>query len=69
MASLNYKHLYYFYVVAKEGSIAKASQLLHLTPQTISGQISGFESRIGFNLFDRIGKTLQLSEMGRLTFS
>ena len=69
MNALNYKHLYYFYVVAKEGSIVAASQRLHLTPQTISGQITGFESRIGFNLFDRIGKTLQLSEMGRLIFS
>lgn len=67
--SLNYKHLYYFYVVAKEGSIVKASKMLHLTPQTISGQITGFESRIGFKLFDRIGKSLQLSEMGRLIFS
>lgn len=69
MTPLNYNHLYYFYMVAKEGSIARASSSLHLTPQTISGQISRFESQIGVNLFDRNGKTLQLSEMGQLIYS
>ncbi|HHL45569.1 MAG TPA: LysR family transcriptional regulator, partial [Gammaproteobacteria bacterium] len=47
MAKLNYKHLRYFWVVAKEGSIAQASQILHLTPQTISGQLSQFEKSLG----------------------
>ena len=37
MRHLNYSHLHYFWAVAREGSIAKASQSLHLTPQTISG--------------------------------
>lgn len=69
MTPLNYNHLYYFYTVAKEGSIAKASTSLNLTPQTISGQITRFESQIGVDLFDRKGKTLQLSEMGQLIFS
>jgi LysR family transcriptional activator of nhaA len=69
MTPLNYNHLYYFYTVSREGSIAKASASLHLTPQTISGQISRFEAQIGVNLFDRKGKTLQLSEMGRSIYS
>ena len=69
MTPLNYNHLYYFYTVAREGSIAKASASLHLTPQTISGQITKFEAQIGVNLFDRKGKTLQLSDMGRLIYS
>jgi len=69
MSPLNYNHLYYFHAVATEGSIAKASIGLHLTPQTISGQISSFESNIGFLLFDRKGKSLQLTEMGRLVYS
>ena len=43
MASLNFKHLRYFWVVAKAGGIARARKRLHLTPQTISGQISVFE--------------------------
>ncbi len=68
MARLNYNHLHYFYTVAKEGSIVKASQQLNLTPQTISGQISAFEAQIGAQLFDRKGKRLYLSEMGRLIF-
>lgn len=69
MTPLNYNHLYYFYTVATDGSIAKASARLHLTPQTISGQITSFETQIGFDLFDRKGKKLQLSEMGRLIYS
>ena len=40
---LNYHHLYYFYVTAREGSITKAAQILHLTPQTVSGQLGIFE--------------------------
>ncbi|MBL4818347.1 MAG: transcriptional activator NhaR [Deltaproteobacteria bacterium] len=68
MTPLNYNHLYYFYAVATDGSIAKASARLHLTPQTISGQITSFEAQIGVNLFERKGKKLQLSEMGHLIF-
>ena len=69
MTPLNYNHLYYFYTVATEGSITKASKILHLTPQTISGQITSFEAHIGVDLFDRKGKKLYLSEMGQLIFS
>lgn len=69
MTPLNYNHLYYFYAVATDGSIAKASARLHLTPQTISGQITSFEAHTGVNLFDRKGKKLQLSEMGRLIYN
>jgi len=69
LSPLNYNHLYYFYVVATEGSITKASVRLNLTPQTISGQLSSFEDQIGINLFDRKGKTLYLSEMGQLIYS
>ena len=69
MSRLNYNHLYYFYAVATDGSIAKASNRLHLTPQTISGQISAFESQMGIELFDRKGNQLHLSEMGRMIYS
>ncbi|MCF6216319.1 MAG: transcriptional activator NhaR [Emcibacter sp.] len=69
MTPLNFNHLYYFYIVATEGSITKASARLSLTPQTISGQITFFESHIGVALFDRKGKKLFLSEMGRLIYS
>ncbi len=69
MTPLNYNHLYYFYAVAMDGSIAKASARLHLAPQTISGQITSFEAQIGVDLFERKGKRMQLSEMGRLIYS
>jgi len=69
MTPLNYNHLYYFYAVATDGSIARASARLNLTPQTISGQISSFETQIGIDLFDRKGNKMQLSEMGQMIYS
>jgi LysR family transcriptional activator of nhaA len=66
---INYKHLHYFFVVAKEGSIARASELLHLTPQTISGQLSVLEENMGEDLFRRSGRNLVLTETGRLVLS
>ena len=66
MSHLNYNHLLYFWTVAKEGSIAKASEALHITPQTISGQIKVLEGTIGSRLFDRTGRGLTLSETGRV---
>lgn len=64
MAVLNYKHLRYFWVVAKSGSIARASEQLHLTPQSISGQISEFEENLDIKLFRRAGRGLELTERG-----
>ena len=66
---INYKHLHYFWVVAKEGSIARASEGLHLTPQTISGQLSLLEENLGEALFNRVGRNLELTETGRLALS
>lgn len=62
---MNYKHLYYFWTVAKAGSIARASEQLHLTPQTISGQLSLFESVLGETLFDRSRRRFALTDAGR----
>ena len=66
---VNYKHLHYFWVVAKEGSIARASEKLHLTPQTISGQLSLLEKYLGISLFSKAGRNLALTETGRLVLS
>jgi len=66
---INYKHLHYFWVVAKEGGIARASERLHLTPQTISGQISLLEENLGEDLFTRVGRNLEITETGRLVLS
>ena len=65
MAGLNFKHLRYFWMVAKSGSIARASEQLHLTPQSISGQLSEFEDTLGVELFRRAGRGLELTETGQ----
>ena len=69
MKQLNYNHLYYFYLTAKEGSIAAASKLLHLTPQTISGQLATLEDYLGLRLFERHGKRLVLNDNGKLMYT
>ena len=66
---VNYKHLHYFWAVAREGGIARASERLHLTPQTIRGQLSLLEEYLGVELFNRVGRNLELSETGRLVLS
>jgi len=47
MRHLNYSHLQYFWTVAREGSITRAAKFLHLTPQTISGQLKLLEESMG----------------------
>src|SRR6056297_105451 len=66
MRHLNYNHLLYFWTVAREGSITRASEVLFLTPQTISGQLKLLEETIGQPLFHRVGRRLVLSETGQL---
>ena len=62
---LNYRQLHYFWVVAKTGSIVRACEQLNLTPQTISGQITLLEQTVGVQLFQRVGRQLELTEAGR----
>ena len=69
MPSLNMKHLRYFWAVASHGSIARASSTLHLTPQTISGQLRELEDQVGSKLFAKSGRNLALTDTGRLVFS
>lgn len=63
---LNYHHLFYFWVVAREGSIAGATRKLRLAEPTISGQIRRLEQVLGEELFDRSGRRLVLTEFGRV---
>ncbi len=65
---LNYKHLHYFYTTAREGSVAGAAERLHVSPQTISGQLGVFQDYLGVHLFDRKGKQLVLNDMGRMVY-
>lgn len=69
MTSLNYKHLRYFWAVAKSGSIARAGEQLHVTPQSISGQLSELEKSLGVELFHRVGRGLKVTEAGRRILS
>jgi LysR family transcriptional activator of nhaA len=66
---VNYKHLHYFWVVARKGGVARASEHLHLTPQTISGQLSLLEEYFGVDLFIRVGRNLEITEIGRQVLS
>jgi LysR family transcriptional activator of nhaA len=66
---INYKHLRYFWAVARAGGIARAADRLHLTPQTISGQLTLLEDYLGASLFTRVGRGLELTETGRLVLS
>lgn len=65
MAYLNYKHLRYFWTVAKSGSIARAGEQLHVTPQSISSQLSELQTQLGAELFQRAGRGLTLTDAGR----
>lgn len=66
---MNYKHLLYFWAVAKHGGVVKAAQFLHVTPQTISGQIQLLEGHFGRELFNKHGRGLELTDAGQLAFS
>ncbi len=66
---LNYKQLHYFWQVAKSGGVSRAAAQLHLTPQTLSGQIGILEENLGAPLFRRIGRGLELTDTGRLALS
>jgi LysR family transcriptional regulator, transcriptional activator of nhaA len=63
---LNYNHLFYFWVVAREGSIAAATRKLNLTQPTISAQLRQLEESLGEKLFEKSGRGLVLTEAGRV---
>lgn len=65
MAALNFKHLRYFWTVAKSGSIIRASEQLHVTPQSISGQLTELQESLGAELFRRAGRGIELTDAGR----
>ncbi len=68
MEWLNYHHLLYFWVVAKEGSIASACKTLRLAQPTISGQLHALEESLGEKLFERSGRGLVMTEVGHMVF-
>jgi LysR family transcriptional regulator, transcriptional activator of nhaA len=68
MQWLNYHHLFYFWTVARDGSIAKASDTLRLAPPTISEQIRRLEESLGAKLFEKQGRNLILTDAGRVAY-
>jgi LysR family transcriptional activator of nhaA len=68
MEWLNYHHLLYFWMVAKEGSIARACEQLRLAQPTISGQLRLLEDTLGEKLFARAGRGLKLTEVGQVVY-
>ncbi len=63
---MNFKHLRYFWVVAKAGGVMRAAEQLHTTPQTLSGQIRLLEESLGYKLFQKSGRRLELTDEGQL---
>lgn len=68
MEWLNYHHLLYFWMVAREGTVARAGEKLRLAQPTISGQIRALEEALDQKLFVRQGRHLALTETGRLVY-
>lgn len=68
MSHLNYNHLYYFWMVCKQGSVTKAADALFLTPQTVTGQIKALEDRMAGKLTKRNGRSIEPTELGQLVF-
>lgn len=65
---LNYHHLLYFWTVAREGSVTRASEKLHLAQPTISGQLKKLEQSLGEKLYTRVGRDLVLTDVGQTVY-
>lgn len=68
MDRLNYHHLLYFWLVARERGLANACSKLRLSPSTISGQIHALEHTLDQKLFEKKGRRLELTDMGRIVY-
>jgi LysR family transcriptional activator of nhaA len=66
---MNFKHLHYFWVAARAGGIVRAGEQLHISPQTLSGQIKLLEQALDKKLFRKSGRNIELTDAGRLVLS
>lgn len=66
MRNLNFRHLYYFWMVAKEGHLTRTAERLHVSQSALSTQIRQLQHQLGYELFSRDGRTLRLTEVGYL---
>ena len=60
----SYRHLYYFWVVAKEGGMSKAADKLDMAVQTVSTQVRELEKSLGYELLKPAGRGVALTEAG-----
>lgn len=67
MYTLNYSHLYYFWRIAKLGTVTEAAATLRLSQPTLSAQLKSLEDGLGVKLFTRVGRSLVLSDHGKIT--
>ncbi len=65
---LNYHHLLYFWTVAREGTIVRASEKLHVGQPALSTQLRQLEKSLGLKLFQKSGRSLELTESGRMVY-
>ena len=68
MEWLNYHHLLYFWLAAREGGVSRAAEKLQLAQPTVSAQIRALEESLGEKLFTRAGRNLVLTDVGRVAF-
>jgi LysR family transcriptional activator of nhaA len=66
MNDLNYHHLRYFLAVAREGNLTRAAENLHVTQSAVSVQLKKLEEAIGYELFERRGRGLEITPAGRV---
>lgn len=64
--AVNYKHLFYFWKIAKHGGVLRASEAIHVSPQTLSGQVKLLEDSLGAPLFRHRGRKLELTDAGNV---
>jgi LysR family transcriptional activator of nhaA len=69
ISQLNFRHLFYFWHVAKKGSLTHAAEQIHTSQSALSTQIKQLENRLGKPLFDRQGRRLELTATGRQVFA
>ena len=66
LRGLNFRHLHYFWIVAKESHLTRAAERLHVSQSAVSTQLRQLETALGHDLFEREGRTLRLTEAGSI---
>jgi LysR family transcriptional regulator, transcriptional activator of nhaA len=68
VSMLNHHHLYHFWMVVREGGVTRASEKLHVSQPTVSGQLRELEEALGEKLLARSGRTVVLTDVGRTVY-